>query len=100
MADYLDSIPDEDLIAILKCLESIVRNNLQRDRVVIPALETVAGLFDEGVFSRIEEGYKYSQSLSSLTGSFRTIFVLAQKVGYKSGNIMKLLACVRLYIHH
>ena len=29
--------------------------------------------------------------------SFRPIFIVTQKVGYKSGNVTKLLACVRMY---
>jgi hypothetical protein len=99
LADYLDSIPDDDLIAMIKCLETIIRNNLQSDRVVIPALETVAGLFEEGVFSRIEQNYKYKSCHFFIDLSFRTLFILAQKVGYKSGNIMKLLSCVRLYVY-
>jgi hypothetical protein len=59
LADYLDAISDEDLVTMIKCLEAIIRNNIQSDRVVIPALETVAGLFEEGVFARIEQIYKY-----------------------------------------
>ena len=58
LADYLDSISDEDLISILKCLEGILSVNLQNDRIVIPALETIAGLFEESIFSRIEHTYK------------------------------------------
>ena len=32
---------------------------MQNDRVVIPAIETIAGLFEENIFSRIESEYKY-----------------------------------------
>jgi hypothetical protein len=59
LADYLDSLPEPDLIAILKSIENILRNNLQNDRVVIPALETLAGLFEENIFSRLEGNYKF-----------------------------------------
>jgi len=40
-------------------------------------------------------------SLSTLVNadtSFRGVFILTQRVGYKSGNVMKLLACVRMYV--
>jgi len=96
LADYLDSIAEQDLISMLRCLEDILRLNLQNDRVVIPAIETVAGLFEENIFSRIEPEYKYLSFLPSLI-SFRTLFILTQKVGFKSSNVMKLLACVRMY---
>ena len=32
---------------------------MQNDRVVIPAVETIAGLFEENIFSRIESDYRY-----------------------------------------
>jgi hypothetical protein len=57
LADYLDTLPEGQLISILKCFENIIRSNVSNDRVVIPALETVAGLFEESIFSRIEMEY-------------------------------------------
>jgi Tubulin folding cofactor D C terminal len=41
-------------------MEDILRNNLQNDRIVIPALETLAALFEESIFSRLEDEYKLS----------------------------------------
>jgi hypothetical protein len=66
LADYLDSLAEPDLMAILKSIENILRNNLQNDRIVIPALETVAGLFEENIFSRLEGNYKFVPAGSSL----------------------------------
>ena len=71
LADYLDSILDEDLISILKCLEGILSGNLQNDRIVIPALETIAGLFEESIFAKIECIYKY-ESPARLLMKFST----------------------------
>lgn len=59
LADYLDSIPNEQLVAILKCVEDIIRSNIQNDRIIIPALETIAGLLEESILSRIEQDYSY-----------------------------------------
>jgi len=59
LADYLDSVSNTDLTVILRCMEDIIRNNLQNDRVVIPALETLAELLEEDIFSRIVESYKF-----------------------------------------
>jgi len=58
LADYLDTVSDEELVDILKCLESIIRNSLGNDRVVIPAIEATAGLFEENIFSRLEGTYE------------------------------------------
>ena len=58
LADYFDSIADEDLMLNLKCLERILRINLQNDRVVIPAIEATAGLFEESIFCRISDVYE------------------------------------------
>ena len=73
LADYLDSIPDEDLISVLKCLEGILGVNLQNDRIVIPSLETIAGLFEESIFARIEDSYKYDSPVCLLM-KFSTSF--------------------------
>lgn len=59
LADYLDSLSDVQLILIQKCLEHIIRSNIHNDRIVIPAIETLAGLLEESIFSRIEEEYSY-----------------------------------------
>jgi Tubulin folding cofactor D C terminal len=67
LADYIDSISDRDLIAILKCMEGILQANLQNDRVVIPAVETIAGLFEENIFSRIDHHYECYLSVIVLT---------------------------------
>jgi hypothetical protein len=97
LADYLDSVPDEDLMAILKCLESVIRSNLQSDRVVVPALETVAGLFEEGVFSRIEHVYKYSLLLLSSPLAFERYLYWHRRLDISRGtyrNCLHVLECI------
>jgi hypothetical protein len=59
LADYLDSIAKPNLIAILKCTESILRENMQHNRICIPAIDATAGLFEENIFARIEDDYEY-----------------------------------------
>lgn len=82
MTDYLDSIPEIDLIANLKSMENILRNNLQNDRIVIPALETLAGLFEENIVSRLEENYKFvSQYIFELTIVFEHCLFSLRKWG-------------------
>ena len=48
--------------------------NIQNDRIVIPALETIAGLFEESIFTRIEHNYKYDSSLRLLTKFSTSIY--------------------------
>ena len=81
LADYLDSLPEPDLMAILKSIENILRNNLQNDRIVIPALETVAGLFEENIFSRLEGNYKFGPLDSQLIIVFERYSFLRRKWG-------------------
>jgi len=81
LADYLDSLAEPDLMAILKSIENILRNYLQSDRIVIPALETVAGLFEENIFSRLEGNYKFVPADSSLMVVFGQYSFLRRKWG-------------------
>jgi hypothetical protein len=85
LADYLDSISDEDLISVLKCLERILGVNLQNDRIVIPALETIAGLFEENIFARIEHNYKYDCPYLFANEDFDLYLFLLRKLGLNPG---------------
>ena len=60
LADYLDSVSDGERIVILNCIQDIIKSNIQNDRVIIPAIETVARLFEENIFVTIEN-YKYTK---------------------------------------
>jgi len=60
LADYLDSVSDEELISITTCLEDILRSYCLNDRVIIPAIEAIAYLLEEGILTRIEPRYKYN----------------------------------------
>ena len=71
LADYLDSIPQSDLIAVLKCMESILRENLQNDRICIPAIDAIAGLCEENIFTRIANDYEYPPPQSRLVWLIR-----------------------------
>lgn len=55
------------------------------DRVLVPTLETVAFLCRVGVF----------QTCRSV--NLRRLCLLVQKAGYKTGNMRKLEACIRVY---
>jgi hypothetical protein len=56
-----------------------------QDRVVVPTLEIIAFLFSAGVFQRSTEI------------SWRGLCLQTQKAGYKTGNMRKLAACIKVY---
>lgn len=57
------------------------------DRVVVPTLELIAYLFHTGLL----------QSCGHETINPRTLCLQTQKVGYKTGQVRKILACVKVY---
>ncbi|ROW09524.1 hypothetical protein VMCG_02281 [Cytospora schulzeri] len=56
-----------------------------QDRVIVPTLEIVAFLFSVGIYQR------------TTVVDFRNLCLQIQKAGYKSGNVRKLEACVKVY---
>lgn len=67
---------------------SLLRNLKARqglDRVVVPTLEMIAFLFSVGIYQR------------STAVDFKSLCLQVQKAGYKSGNVRKLEACVKVY---
>ncbi|KAI1630961.1 tubulin folding cofactor D C terminal-domain-containing protein [Biscogniauxia mediterranea] len=67
-------------------------NNLKRyagqDRVVIPTLEVVSYLFHVGLLQRC---YHHDDL------NLRQLCLLVQKAAYKTGNVRKLEACIKVY---
>lgn len=67
---------------------SLLRNLKARqgqDRVIVPTLELIAFLFSVGIYQR------------SRTVDMKSLCLQVQKAGYKSGNVRKLEACVKVY---
>ncbi|KAJ4389901.1 hypothetical protein N0V93_007373 [Gnomoniopsis smithogilvyi] len=67
---------------------SLFRNLKARqgqDRIVVPTLEITAFLFSVGIYQR------------STTVDMKNLCLQTQKSGYKSGNVRKLEACVKVY---
>ncbi|KAI1470788.1 tubulin folding cofactor D C terminal-domain-containing protein [Daldinia caldariorum] len=56
-----------------------------QDRVIVPTLEVVAFLFHVGVLQQCAEM------------NLRQLCVLVQKAAYKTGNVRKLEACIKVY---
>lgn len=56
-----------------------------QDRIIVPTLEIIAFLFSVGIYER------------STTVDMKSLCLQTQKAGYKSGNVRKLEACVKVY---
>lgn len=79
------SASQENLDRICASLLRNLKSRQGQDRVVIPTLEIVAFLFAVGVYQR------------ATTVDIKSLCLQTQKAGYKSGNVRKLEACVRVY---
>ncbi|PYI15269.1 tubulin-specific chaperone D [Aspergillus violaceofuscus CBS 115571] len=80
------------LLALLTDLSSILATNLQDDRYAIPVMEFVGFVLDGFGFGlRVVEG---SEGVADI---LREIFVLVQKAHFKSPNLARLEAAVRVY---
>ncbi|KAG8422632.1 hypothetical protein J3459_010198 [Metarhizium acridum] len=62
-----------------------LRAHYADDRIAVPTLEIIAFLFRVGIFH------------CSRGVDFRTLCLYTQKAGYKTGNVRKLMACVKVY---
>lgn len=74
------------LITFLRVLCVVLSDNLQDDRYAIPTIETLAFLIDS-----------YAISADELDPVFRKVFVLVQKAHFRSSNIGRLEAAIKVY---
>ncbi|CAN8103059.1 unnamed protein product [Discula destructiva] len=84
LTSYCDA-SQENLDRVCASLLRNLKTRQGQDRVVVPTLEITAFLFAVGVYQR------------ATTVDMKSLCLQTQKAGYKSGNVRKLEACVRLY---
>ncbi|WYZ45244.1 hypothetical protein EsH8_VIII_000560 [Colletotrichum jinshuiense] len=84
LADFCAGSP-RNLAVVCVALVGNVKNRQGQDRVVVPTLEIVAFLCHVGLFQKCQEV------------DLRHLCLQAQKAGYKTGNIRKLEACIKVY---
>ncbi|KAK8051251.1 tubulin folding cofactor D C terminal-domain-containing protein [Apiospora rasikravindrae] len=84
VASFCDESP-ENLSKIVGALLQNLKAHQGQDRVVVPTLELTAYLFNVGALHR-------SQDLN-----LRQLCLLTQKAGYKTGNVRKIEACIKVY---
>lgn len=83
LCDFCRESP-ENLDLVCRALLQNLKTWESQDRVLVPTLEIVAFLFHVGCFqtSQVE---------------FRTLCLRTQKAAYKTGNVRKLEACIKVY---
>lgn len=83
LSDYCEA-SHENLEMICQALLRNLKTRQGQDRVLVPTLEISAFLFHVGLFQRS-------------TVDLRSLCLQTQKAGYKTGNVRKLEACVKVY---
>ncbi|KAI1503965.1 tubulin folding cofactor D C terminal-domain-containing protein [Biscogniauxia marginata] len=87
LADFCEE-SHENLRRVCKGLVHNLKRYAGQDRVVVPTLEVVAYLFHVGLLQRCH----HYEDLN-----LRQLCLLVQKAAYKTGNVRKLEACVKVY---
>jgi len=75
----------EHLNRISNTLIANLKQRQGEDRIIVPTLEIIAFLFYAGIFAR------------STQVDYRKLCLYVQQAGYKTGNVRKLEACVKVY---
>lgn len=84
LAGYCDA-RQENLEHVCASLLRNLQAHQGQDRIVVPTLEIIAFLFSVGFYQQAK------------TVDLKSLCLQTQKAGYKSGNVRKLEACVKLY---
>ncbi len=85
LCDFCETSPDR-LTAVCTGLVRNLKARQGVDRAIVPTLEIIAFLFHVGIFQRCATGFDY-----------RGLCLQVQKAGYKTGNVRKIEACIRVY---
>lgn len=81
----------DNLTFVRAALVKNLRHYAGQDRVVVPTLEVIAFLFHVGLFPQTTE------RAEDYGFDYKNLCLLVQKAGYKTGNVRKAEACVRVY---
>jgi hypothetical protein len=83
LSDFCEA-SQENLDLVCKAMLQNLKTRQGQDRVIVPTMEITAFLFHVQLFQK-----------SSV--NLRNLCLLTQKAGYKSGNVRKLEACIKVY---
>ncbi|KAM0340499.1 hypothetical protein ACHAPU_010487 [Fusarium lateritium] len=83
LSDFCEA-SQENLDLVCQAMLQNLKTRQGQDRVIVPTLEITAFLFHVQFFQRSNV-------------NLRNLCLLTQKAGYKSGNVRKLEACIKVY---
>jgi hypothetical protein len=84
MMDGNELAPETASDYVARALCDLIKKHEMNDRVLVPALETIAFLFEMGI-------------MQNSKSSWKSLYFLVQKAHYKTNNMKKLAACVKVY---
>lgn len=84
---FAESLNLAALSVLCTFLTDLIQENISNDRLAVPTLEFVAFLFEAGVLQRLRE-----QDFA-----WRRLFTEVRKAHFKSGNVQKIEAAVKIY---
>lgn len=84
LTDFCNESPENMRLVYAALLENL-KTRQGQDRVTVPTLEVIAFLFRVGVMQRSEDL------------NLRSLCLQTQKAGYKTGNMRKIEACIKVY---
>lgn len=84
---YTESLDSGTLVVLCTYPIDFVRENISNDRLAVPTVEFIAFLFEAGVLQRLQ-----NQDFA-----WRRLFTDVRKAHFKSGNIQKIEAAVKIY---
>ncbi|KAI1268860.1 beta-tubulin cofactor d [Xylariaceae sp. FL1019] len=84
---------DNSLLQVCTALLCNLKLHAMQDRVLIPTLEVIAYLFHVGILQRCCTTTGEANGQLNL----RQLSLLVQKAAYKTGNVRKLEACIKVY---
>jgi hypothetical protein len=79
------ALSEDNVDLVCSALVRNLKSRQGQDRVLVPTLEVVAFLFHVGVFARCN------------AVDYKNLCLQVQKAGYKTGNVRKIEACMRVY---
>lgn len=84
---YTESLEVDTLVILCTHLTDLIRANISNDRLAVPTLEFLAFLFEAGV----------PQRLRDQDFAWKRLFTEVRKAHFKSGNVQKIEAAVKIY---
>lgn len=89
---------DANQHAVSTNLKEMMKISIGNDRILVPTMEIMCFLFDYAIFKEdFEYGTHPTASVLTNSTSLGSLFILAQRAHYKTGNVRKLEAAVKIY---